>query len=87
MKHSDDRHVAVTGVGLVVSLGTGVEKNWEAMMAERSGISVITRFDVSDFATRIGGEVRDFSPLDCTDKRDVKKILGSNGTTWASRAV
>jgi 3-oxoacyl-[acyl-carrier-protein] synthase II len=74
MKHSVDRRVVVTGLGLVTPLGTGLEKNWEALMAGRSGIGMITRFDVSDFATRIGGEVRDFNPLDWIEKRDVKKM-------------
>jgi 3-oxoacyl-(acyl-carrier-protein) synthase len=74
MKRSVDRRVVVTGLGLVTPLGTGLEKNWEALMAGRSGIDMITRFDVSDFATRIGGEVRDFNPLDWIEKRDVKKM-------------
>src|SRR5712692_9347788 len=74
MKHNGDRRVVVTGLGLVTPLGTGLEKNWEALMAGRSGIGVITRFDASDFATRIGGEVRDFNPLDWIEKRDVKKM-------------
>jgi hypothetical protein len=46
-----DRRVVVTELGLVTPLGTGVEKNWEALMAGRSGIGPITRFDTSDFPT------------------------------------
>ena len=52
------RRVVVTGVGLVTPLGTGVEKNWTALMAGRSGIAPITRFECGDFPTRIAGEVR-----------------------------
>ena len=74
MKRNGDRRVVITGLGLVTPLGTGLEKNWEELMAGRSGIGVITCFDVSDFATRIGGEVRDFNPLDWIEKRDVKKM-------------
>jgi 3-oxoacyl-[acyl-carrier-protein] synthase II len=59
-----DRRVVVTGLGLVTPLGTGVEKNWGALMAGRSGIGPITRFDTSDFPTRIAGEAREFDPLD-----------------------
>src|SRR6266851_918847 len=69
-----DRRVVVTGVGLVTPLGTGVEKNWEALTAGRSGIGPITRFDTSDFASRIAGEVRDFNPLDWIEKKEVKKM-------------
>ena len=74
MRRIGDRRVVVTGLGLVTPLGTGVEKNWEALMAGRSGIGPITRFDVSDFAARIAGEVRDFDPNDWIEKRDIKKM-------------
>jgi 3-oxoacyl-[acyl-carrier-protein] synthase II len=69
-----ERRVVVTGVGLVTPLGTGVEKNWEALMAGRSGIAPIKRFDASEFPARIAGEVKDFVPEDWIEKRDVKKM-------------
>ena len=74
MRRSVDRRVVVTGLGLVTPLGTGVEKNWEALMAGRSGVGPITRFDASDFPVRIAGEVRDFDPLEWMDKRDARKM-------------
>jgi 3-oxoacyl-[acyl-carrier-protein] synthase II len=74
MRRNINRRVVVTGVGLVTPLGTGLEKNWQALMAGRSGISPITRFDVSDFASRIAGEVRDFDPQDWIERRDIKKM-------------
>src|SRR5215471_1920528 len=69
-----DRRVVVTGLGLVTPLGTGVDKNWEALTAGRSGIAPITNFDASPFPTRIAGEVRDFNPEDWIEKRDIKKM-------------
>jgi len=68
------RRVVVTGVGLVTPLGTGVEKNWTALMAGRSGIGPITRFAADDFPTRIAGEVRDFTPEDYIERREIKKM-------------
>lgn len=68
------RRVVVTGVGLVTPLGTGVEKNWTALMAGRSGIGPVTRFECADFPTRIAGEVRDFVPEDWIEKREIKKM-------------
>ncbi len=68
------RRVVVTGLGLVTPLGTGIEKNWEALMAGRSGIGPVTRFNVTDFPVRIAGEVKDFNPEDWIEKRDVKKM-------------
>ncbi|MBE7185266.1 MAG: beta-ketoacyl-ACP synthase [Methylobacterium mesophilicum] len=53
--------VAVTGIGLVTSLGKGKEANWEALTSGRSGIHAITRFPVDHLATRISGMV-DFLP-------------------------
>jgi len=68
------RRVVITGVGVVSPLGTGVEKNWQALMEGRSGVGLVTRFDVSDFPTRIAGEVKDFTPEDFMEKKDVKKM-------------
>jgi 3-oxoacyl-[acyl-carrier-protein] synthase II len=69
-----ERRVVVTGVGLVTPLGIGVEKNWDALMAGRSGVGAITRFDASEFPARVAGEVTDFNPEDWIEKRDIKKM-------------
>jgi 3-oxoacyl-[acyl-carrier-protein] synthase II len=74
MRRNVDRRVVVTGVGLITPLGTGVEKNWDGLVAGRSGVRPITRFKVDDFASRIAGEVPDFDPLDWIEKKDVKKM-------------
>ena len=68
------RRVAVTGVGLVSSLGVGTDANWKALLAGRSGIRTITHFDPSAFASRIAGEVPDFDPLAFLAKKDVRKM-------------
>jgi 3-oxoacyl-[acyl-carrier-protein] synthase II len=68
------RRVVVTGVGLVSSLGIGTEANWEALCAGRSGVGRITRFDASQFACQIAGEVKGFDPLNYVEKKDVKKV-------------
>src|SRR5213075_2272570 len=53
--------VVVTGLGAVTPVGNSVAATWEAFLAGRSGISRISRFDVSDFAVRIAGELKGFS--------------------------
>ena len=68
------RRVVVTGIGLVSSVGIGTGANWDALLAGRSGIGRITRFDVSQFATQIAGEVKDFDPQQFVEKKDVKKM-------------
>jgi 3-oxoacyl-[acyl-carrier-protein] synthase II len=68
------RRVVVTGIGLVSSLGIGTEANWQAICAGRSGVGTITKFDATQFATRIAGEVKNFDPLAYIEKKDVKKM-------------
>lgn len=64
----------VTGVGLVSPLAIGTQANWDALLAGKSGIGPITRFDASQYSARIAGEVKDFDPLQFVDKKDVKKM-------------
>jgi len=68
------RRVVVTGVGLVSPLGIGTEENWKNLLAGRSGIGPITRFDAADYACRIAGEVRGFDAASFIPKKDVKKM-------------
>jgi 3-oxoacyl-[acyl-carrier-protein] synthase II len=68
------RRVVVTGLGVVSPLGTGVAKNWEALMQGRSGIDRITKFDASDLPTQIAGEVKDFNAEDFIPKKEIKKM-------------
>ena len=68
------RRVVVTGVGLVSSVGIGTQPTWEGLCAGRTGIGAITRFEASEFASRIAGEVKGFDPLDFIGKKDVKKM-------------
>ena len=69
-----NRRVVVTGIGLVSSLGIGTRENWSALTAGQSGVGSITKFDASQFATQIAGEVRGFNPQDFMEKKDVKKM-------------
>jgi 3-oxoacyl-[acyl-carrier-protein] synthase II len=57
----------------VSPLGVGTEVNWQALLAGKSGIGPITRFDATDYPSRIAGEVPGFDPLDYVDKKEVKK--------------
>jgi len=68
------RRVVVTGIGLVSSLGIGTDANWAALQAGKSGVDTISKFDATQFATRIAGEVRGFDPLRYIEKKDVKKM-------------
>jgi len=66
--------VAVTGVGLVSPLGIGNEENWAALVAAKSGVGPITRFDASALSCRIAGEVKGFDPSLYIEKKEIKKM-------------
>jgi 3-oxoacyl-[acyl-carrier-protein] synthase II len=68
------RRVALTGIGLVTPLGVGVDENWGALVAGKSGVGQITRFDASRFATRIAAEVKDFDPSRWLAPREARRL-------------
>ena len=74
MRHANRRRVVVTGLGMVASVGVGVEEPWKNLVEGKSGIGPITRFDSKDFDTHFAGEVKNFDPTNWIDKREVKKI-------------
>ena len=71
---NEQRRVVLTGLGIVSPLGTGIEKNWQAILEGRSGIRKITRFASDGFASRIAGEVPDFKAEDFIDAKEIKKM-------------
>ena len=68
------RRVVITGLGWVTSLGTDVLKVWGDLLAGRSGVHPITRFDVSQYTTKFGGEIRDWTGAPHLDSRDTKRL-------------
>ena len=54
------RRVVVTGLGCISPVGNSVAQAWEQLLAGKSGIDLITKFDASAFSSRIAGEVRNF---------------------------
>jgi 3-oxoacyl-[acyl-carrier-protein] synthase II len=73
-RFSSPRRVAVTGIGLVSPVGIGNAANWEALLAGKSGVGPITRFDPSPFASRIAAEVKGFDPSLFIPKKEIKKM-------------
>jgi 3-oxoacyl-[acyl-carrier-protein] synthase II len=59
---------------MVTPLGTGVQKNWEALCTGKSGIKRIEKFDPSPFTTQIAGEVVDFKAEDFLDKQSIRRF-------------
>ncbi len=68
------RRVVVTGLGIISPVGNDIATAWKNVVEGHSGIGPITHFDVSAFATRIAGEVRDFDPTRWIAPKEVKKM-------------
>ncbi|MEG6584081.1 beta-ketoacyl-ACP synthase II [Dendrosporobacter sp. 1207_IL3150] len=68
------KRVVVTGIGAITPVGSGKDEFWQSLLAGKSGIGPITRFDASDYTTRIAGEVKDFEPAKYIDKKEAKRM-------------
>ena len=68
------RRVVVTGLGLVSPVGNDVQSAWAAIVAGRSGIGPVTRFDSSSFPTHFGGEIRDLNLDPYMTPKDARRM-------------
>ncbi|MCP4475898.1 MAG: beta-ketoacyl-ACP synthase II [Gammaproteobacteria bacterium] len=67
------RRVVVTGLGIISPVGNSVEQAWETLLASKSGIRLIDRFDASRLTARISGSVRDFDVTDYMPAKDARR--------------
>lgn len=68
------RRVVVTGLGTVSPVGNNVNDAWENLKAGNSGISLITRFDTSDLATKFAGEIKDFDANALIGRKEARRM-------------
>ncbi len=68
------RRVVVTGLGVVSPVGIGVKTAWDNIVAGKSGITQITKFDASAFASTIAGEVKDFKVEEFLTAKDARRM-------------
>ena len=68
------RRVVVTGLGLISPVGNSVAEGWANVLAGRSGIANITKFDASNFACKVAGEVKDFNVEDYFPAKDARHM-------------
>jgi 3-oxoacyl-[acyl-carrier-protein] synthase II len=73
VRDGERRRVVVTGIGMISPLGSSVQKTWDGLLAGKSGIGPITRFDPEGLETTIAGEVKDFDPLEYMDRKEVRR--------------
>jgi len=68
------RRVVITGIGLVSPLGLDRPTTWEALLAGRSGVGPITKFDAAGFSCTIAAEVRGFDAENFLDRKEARKM-------------
>jgi 3-oxoacyl-[acyl-carrier-protein] synthase II len=68
------RRVVITGIGAITPIGSGADKLWDGVMADRSAVRTIDRFDASPFPSRIAAQVDDFDPADHLDARRARRL-------------
>ncbi|MBX3014652.1 MAG: beta-ketoacyl-ACP synthase II [Caldilineaceae bacterium] len=66
--------VVITGMGAITPLGHSVEETWQALIAGKSGIDRITRFDTSDLRTSFAAEVRNFDATNYMDRKEARRL-------------
>ncbi|MFM8468289.1 MAG: beta-ketoacyl-ACP synthase II [Oxalobacteraceae bacterium] len=74
MSRSKQRRVVVTGLGCVSPVGNSVAAAWETLLAGRSGIATISRFDASAFSTHFAGEVKGFNVEDYIPGKEARHM-------------
>lgn len=68
------KRVVVTGLGAITPVGNTVNEFWQALLAGKSGIGLITRFDAADYDAKIAGEVKGFDPTTVIDKKEARRM-------------
>lgn len=68
------RKVVVTGLGIVSPVGSTVPSAWESIVSGKSGITRITRFDASSFASQIAGEIKDFDIQQYLSAKEARRM-------------
>ena len=74
MTNSSKRRVVITGLGVISPVGNGVKNAWDNLLAGKSGITQITKFDASAFASTVAGEVKNFNPEDYISAKDARRM-------------
>jgi len=68
------KRVVVTGLGVVHSLGTDIETFWNAIKEGKNGIKTVTKFDTSDYQTKVAAQIDNFDPTQRIDKKEAKRM-------------
>jgi 3-oxoacyl-[acyl-carrier-protein] synthase II len=68
------KRVVITGVGAISPIGNTAAEFWQGLLAGKSGIGLITRFDAAEYDAKIAGEVKGFDPTVFIDKKEARRM-------------
>jgi 3-oxoacyl-[acyl-carrier-protein] synthase II len=68
-----ERRVVITGIGVLTPLSSELELFWQNLIAGKSGIGPVTRFNTAEYDCKIGGEVRDFNPEEFMPVKEARR--------------
>ena len=68
------KRVVITGLGAISPVGNTAADFWQALLAGKSGIGPITRFDAAEYDAKIAGEVKGFEPTAFIDKKEARRM-------------
>lgn len=73
MAQEQSRRVVVTGLGVLSSVGNAVDPFWDGLLAGRSGVRRVSRFDITPYTTQVGAEIVDFDPATYMDPKEARR--------------
>lgn len=68
-----EKRIVVTGIGVVHGLGLGVDSFFDNLVSGKSGIAKVETFDVTDYPSKVGSEVKDFDPANYMDPKEARR--------------
>ena len=82
------RRVVITGMGVVSALGTDLDEFWSNIKAGKNGITRVSKFDVSNMATKVAAEIKEFDPTKYIDKKEAKRMdIYTQYAIWAAKTA
>lgn len=69
-----ERRVVITGLGVISPVGNTIPEFWNALKDGKSGVAKATRFDMTNYTTQIGAEIKNFDPSAIIEKKELRRL-------------